>query len=275
MVRRCVRFVAFAHAAERDVPGAAEQLPSAWNVPPRCFMEVDAMRIVTQAAVVLLTVIGLTACGGDSRGSSGSPSSPSTPTPPANRAPVISSANVNPAWGVSTLTTHSFTGSATDPDGDAISYEWDFGNGASNSSSSASVTYNNANTATYQAVLTATDSKGSSTTSTVSVVSTTMTGTWAGVMVGDPITVVMTQSLGGLVTGTWEQPTRSGHGDVGPSGEPGKIQANGQFELRFKVRVGSYVDFYYRGTMDPTGQLLTGTLQGSGFSGQYMSLRKH
>ena len=61
------------------------------------------MWMLTRAALVILTVIGLTACGGDSGGSSGSPSSPSTPTPPTtptNRAPVISSVSVNPAWGV-------------------------------------------------------------------------------------------------------------------------------------------------------------------------------
>ena len=101
-----------------------------------------------------------------------------------------------------------------------------------------------------------------------------MTGTWTGTQMGYPITVVMTQHVGGLVTGTWEVPSRGGKGDVGPTGEPGKVQASGQFELRFKVRVGNYQDFYYRGTMDPTGQRLTGTLHNSGFSGDYMALTK-
>jgi len=63
-------------------------------------------------------------------------------------------------------------------------------------------------------------------------------------------------------------------GDVGPTGEPGTIDANGRFELRFKIRVGSFVDFYYRGTMDNTGQTLTGTLHGSGFSGEVLILSK-
>jgi hypothetical protein len=82
----------------------------------------------------------------------------------------------------------------------------------------------------------------------------------------------MTQYLGGLVTGTWQQ--GSANGEIGPTGEPGKIQANGQFELRFKVRVGNYRDFYWRGSMDPTGNLLTGSLQGTNCSVSYMELRK-
>ena len=81
------------------------------------------MQRITWTAALLIAIIGFTACGGDSGGSSGNPSSPSTPTAPTtptNRAPVISSTNVSPAWGVSTLTMHSFSASATDPDGDSI-----------------------------------------------------------------------------------------------------------------------------------------------------------
>jgi hypothetical protein len=134
------------------------------------------------------------------------------------------------------------------------------------------VTYNNANTTTYQATVTVRDSKGASANANVSVTSATITGTFAGTLLGAPMTVMLTQFQGGVVTGTWQQPF--GSGDVGPTGEPGRIQANGQFELRFKVKQGSFNDFYYRGTMDPTGQRLTGNLQGSGFTGQFMQLEK-
>lgn len=181
---------------------------------------------------------------------------------------------------MSSLTTHAFSATASDPDGDAITYNWDFGNGTTSTNSAPTVTFNNASTTTYRVTLTVSDSKGATVksalaSSSVSVVSTTMAGTWAGTMPGiGPMTASMTQYLGGLVTGTWEIPTRGDKGEIGPTGEPGKIQANGQFELRFKVRVGSFVDFYFRGTMDPTGQRLTGTLQGSGFTGQVMELIK-
>jgi hypothetical protein len=219
----------------------------------------------------LLALVGIcllsVACG-----SSSSTTAPST-TPQANRPPSITSANVTPASGVTTLSTHSFTASATDPDGDAVTYKWDFGNGTTSNNASASVMFNNASTTTYQATLTATDSRGASSSTTVSITSVSMTGTWAGTLV-TPITAVMTQYLGGIVTGTWQQPARSAQGEIGPAGEPGTIQASGQFELRFKVRVGSFTDFYYRGTVDPTGQRLTGTLQGSGFAGNTLVLTK-
>jgi hypothetical protein len=38
--------------------------------------------------------------------------------------------------------------------------------------------------------------------------------------------------------------------------------------------VGAFVDFYYRGTMDATGRIRTGALQGSGFTGQIVVLTR-
>jgi len=93
-------------------------------------------------------------------------------------------------------------------------------------------------------------------------------------MDGIPITATMTQYLGGVVDGTWQMPSIGGVGEIGPTGEPGKIQANGNFELRFKVRVGSFSDFFYRGSINPDGTTLTGTLHGSGFTGEPMILNK-
>ena len=219
------------------------------------------MKRLLLLGALIFTVAG---CGGG--GSTNTPTTPTTPTPPAtNRAPTITATTVNPGWGISTLTTHVFTASASDPDGDAI-YSWDFANGTSNSSADGSVIYNNANTNTYQATLTARDSKGATTTASVSVTSVTLAGTWAGTIQGSPLSTTLTQYLGGLVDGTWQVPTRGNTGDVGPTGEPGKIQANGQFELRFKVRQGSFQDFYYRGTINPSGQQMTGALQDPGLT---------
>lgn len=202
--------------------------------------------------------------------------SPTDPTPgpgAGNRAPTIASATVTPASGYAAFTSHSFSASATDPDGDALTFTWDFGNGTSGAGASTSVTYTNANTTTYQPVVTVRDSNGASTTSTVSVTSATMSGTFNGTLLGSPVTVTLTQFLGGVVTGTWTQPTGA-RGDVGPTGEPGKLQANGQFELRFKVLVGSFVDFYFRGQLSADGRQLVGSLTGSGFSGETLILTK-
>lgn len=221
---------------------------------------------------ILASLLTIAAGCGGSNGGSGTPNAP-TPTP-ANRSPTITSVAVNPAAGISTLTTHSFSVVANDPDGDALTYTWDFGNDTGSNAASATVTYNNANTRTYQATVTVRDSKGATATGNVSVTSATIAGSFAGFLQNIRVTAQLTQYLGGLVNGSWQFPDLGITGEVGPSGEPGKIHADGQFELRFKVRVGSFDDFYYRGSMDPTGQRLTGTLQGSGFSGQYMQLER-
>lgn len=247
--------------------------------------EGNGMRI----SVVPMALIGILSLAGVSCDrKSGNPASPTPPPsnsqtntplpqtniPPANRPPAITAATVTPGSGITTLTTYAFSASATDPDGDSLTYSWDFGNGASSSNSAASVVYNNANTVTYRPTLTVRDAGGEAASVTLSVRSVSIGGDWQGTLEGLPITARMTQYLGGVVDGTWQMSTIGGVGEIGPTGEPGKIQANGQFELRFKVRVGSFSDFYYRGSISADGTTLTGTLQGSGFSGEVMTLTK-
>ena len=238
-------------------------------------------RSVAWIAVVVLSSIGAASCGGDSPAAA--PISPTPPTstpppvvatPPANRPPTITQATVTPASGISTLTTHAFSASASDPDGDAITYNWDLGNATTSGDASGTVTYTNATTTRYRPTLTVRDSRGETVTTTLSVTSVTIAGSWEGTIDGAPIQATMTQYLGGVVDGTWQLPVIGAVGEIGPEGAPGKIQANGQFELRFKVRVGSFNDFFYRGSINADGTTLTGTLQGSGFTGNTMILNK-
>ena len=228
-----------------------------------------------RAWMVSLLVVSLfsSSCGSKDEATP-TPTGPTPPTPAANRSPQITAATVTPASGITSLTTHAFSASATDPDGDPVNYSWDFGNGTSASSAGASVIYSNASTTTYQAVLTVTDGKGGTATSTIPVTSAALSGSFSGTLIGAPLSVTLTHFLGGLVNGTWEVPAFGFVGEVGPAGEPGKIDASGRFDLRFKVRVGAFIDFHYRGTMDATGQTLTGTLHGSGFSGEVLILTK-
>jgi hypothetical protein len=225
-------------------------------------------------SLALSAVLALVGCGGGSgSGGSGSPTTPTPTAPPANRPPSITTATANPPWGISTLTVHNFTAAATDPDGDAVTYSWNFGDGTSSNSQSVSRTFNNANTFTYSITLTARDAQGASSTAAVQVTSVTVAGTWDGTLTGAPFTATFTQYLGGLFDGSWQMPSVGFSGITDP-GEVPTIQANGQFEARFKVQQGAFVDFYYRGSIDPTGRQMTGNLQGSGFSGQIMILNK-
>ena len=218
------------------------------------------MQIRTLCLVLL--VISVTGCGSTTDGGGNpSPTGPTTTTTTTNRAPTINSATVNPGAGISTLTAHAFSASASDPDGDAVTYSWDFGNGTSSSSPGASVTYDNANTVTYAPTLTIRDSRGATASTTLSVTSATLAGNFSGFLSGiGTLNITATQFLGGIVTGTWQIPSAGFSGEIGPAGEPGTIQSNGQFELRFKIRQGSFSDFYFRGNIDNTGRTLTGII---------------
>ncbi|MDH3704954.1 MAG: PQQ-dependent sugar dehydrogenase [Acidimicrobiia bacterium] len=74
-------------------------------------------------------------------------------TPGAGQPPVINSASATPTSGQAPLTVR-FSASASDPDGDAVSYRWDFGDGISSSQRNPTHIYGA--TGAYQARLTVT-----------------------------------------------------------------------------------------------------------------------
>ncbi|MET0726045.1 MAG: PKD domain-containing protein, partial [Leifsonia sp.] len=78
-----------------------------------------------------------------------------------DRPPVISTASAQPTAGAAPLAV-SFTGAASDPDGTAVTYRWDFGDGASATTANANHTYTAAGS--YQARLQVT-SNGATTSS--------------------------------------------------------------------------------------------------------------
>ena len=76
--------------------------------------------------ITTLISIGLAGCGS----SSSSPNPTPTPLPtPTNHNPAITSSTVIPAFGISQITGFSAQAVATDSDGDAVTYEWDLGDG--------------------------------------------------------------------------------------------------------------------------------------------------
>ncbi|MDG4821740.1 ThuA domain-containing protein [Asanoa sp. WMMD1127] len=78
---------------------------------------------------------------------------------PSNRPPVVQTPGANPTSGTAPLQV-SFTGSASDPDGDALTYRWDFGDGGTATTANAAHTYTTAGS--YTARLTVTDARGAS-----------------------------------------------------------------------------------------------------------------
>jgi hypothetical protein len=221
--------------------------------------------------VTAVTLVGAmaAACGGGGGGAStnNSPSTPTTPTQ-TNRAPVINSMAMAPAFGIAQLSTFSFSANASDPDGDSLTYTWSVGG---NSFSTASGTIQFSSGGTSVATVTVTDGKGGSVSDSRSFVVGSMAGTWSGTLAGLPITMTLTQPGAGLISGTWVQ--AAGSGILDPA-TINKIDASGNVTMRLKVSQGRFNDFTITGTIDQTGARFVGVANGSGFSGSAVVLTK-
>ena len=227
----------------------------------------------TAFAFLLTLVTCVAACGGGGSSTPTTPTTPATPAPQPNRNPVINSISVNPTFGIAALTTYTFASSASDPDNDTLNYTWDL---AGNPRSGASQTIVFINGGDFSGAVTVADGKGGSVSQSVPFVSASTTGTWTGNLpftVGPRLmTMVLTQSTtSGATTGTWASNGLSGNLD--PAAQNG-IDANGKVTLRCKVRQGSFSDFTLTFQMQPSGRGLVGSVSGSGFGGQSVTLTK-
>lgn len=205
------------------------------------------------------------ACGGSSN--------PNSPSQAANAAPTIGSMTVTPSFGVSQATPLSLSSSASDPDGDSLSYRWDYPGGSLNAPGGTAVMNGDGN---MTVTLTVTDSRGLSATSTRTVTLGTMAGRWAGENHCGRFEFTFTQT-NAVVTGTGRtlQPwcaVQVGVVMLTDPGEPGRIRPDGSVEIRYKV--GNFIDAYMRGQMDTTGRKVTGGMFNSGFTGQPFTLTK-
>ena len=131
----------------------------------------------------------------------------------------------------------------------------------------------------FTATLTVTDGRRGSASQSVNFTSGTGTGTWTGNLPlaegPRPVTAVLTQSsTSGAITGTWNLPARSVVGNLDPA-SPNAIDANGRVVLRFKVTSGgTFNDFTFTGQLSASGRTIDGSVSGSGFGGQAVTLTK-
>lgn len=200
--------------------------------------------------------------------SSSTPTAPAqtTPPPPANSAPSIVSMSVTPQFGIQSLTLFTFSANATDANSDPLTYTWDIA-GASRTGSSTTGTFTSGGTGT--ATVTVTDGKGGSATDSRTFIVGTASGNWTGSGQGlGNFSMTLTQTAG-FVTGTYQDPF--GTGQIDPA-QPGRIDGNGALQMRIKI--GHFTDFNMVGTMDNTGRRVSGTLHGSGFTGQLFAMTK-
>jgi hypothetical protein len=97
-----------------------------------------------------------------------------------------------------------------------------------------------------------------------------MTGTWIGSIPGYTNLVFTLTQSGTIVRGSFVE-QYFGEGKTDPAA-PGHIDDAGRVEIRFKL--SRFSDFTFRGTMDSTGQRVTGGVYGSGFNGEAFVMTK-
>jgi Big-like domain-containing protein len=209
--------------------------------------------------IPLLCLVAL-ACGGG--GSSPSPTTPTPtpppapPVPPANRSPSITALTFTPGFGIATLTRFDYSASASDPDGDALTFTWDIA-GTPASGPSGSITFAPPGVS-GTARVTVSDGKGGTATDTRTFVVGSGSGTWRGTWGGWVFTSNLTQN-GTALTGDYSD--QLGPGRLDPA-VANTIDANGNVKLRYKQSIFS--DFTFTGRISSTGRTITGVVNGSG-----------
>jgi hypothetical protein len=120
----------------------------------------------TLAAV--LGVVVMTGCG---NGGGAAPSQPSR----ANTPPSAAAINVSPTGqAITSVTSVTFTGSATDPDGDTLTFNWNFGDGTTAAGQTVSKVFNR--DGGFPVALTVSDGRGGSASAGTSVTARSLTG---------------------------------------------------------------------------------------------------
>jgi PKD domain-containing protein/PEGA domain-containing protein len=139
-----------------------------------------------------------------------------------NSAPVAGTISASPSTALQAGTTVTFTSQgASDPDGDSLTYSWDFGDGSTGTGQTTTKVYSASGT--MNVTLTVSDGKKDAT-ATTSVTVRSLTGIWTGFSPAYGNTTASLTQTGSSISGSWTDqgipPTASITGSVTASAQP-------------------------------------------------------
>ena len=171
-----------------------------------------------------------------------------------NLAPTIGSVSVTPQSGLQGATDIAFSvAGATDPEGDPLTYNWEFGDGATGSG--ATVTHKYATAGTFSAIVSVGDGRHTvSARGSVTIVS--LTGTWRGN--NAPYTVTITHA-GSVLQVVWDDVSGSLSRRWTGSGS---VTAPRNMSAMLNPSINAVGQLSLSGTLDSTGNILSGSVAG-------------
>lgn len=183
-----------------------------------------------------------------------------------NKPPTFSSTpTANPAVGLAAATSISFTTTASDPNGDSLTYSWDFGDGATGTGATTSHVYNAAGN--FNVKVKVDDGNGGTAESNLTITVRSLTGTWVGNLFNLTTTLTFTQT-GSSFTGTY-QDNLLGVGTISAT----QLRTTTP-RITFTVNIPNFSPFTFTGDPSADANTLNGVVNGSGFVNDPWVLRR-
>jgi hypothetical protein len=182
-----------------------------------------------------------------------------------SHAPTVAQVTASPTTGLQAGTVFSFSTSASDEDGDSLTYTWNFGDGGTASGLTATHVYNTPGA--FNVTVTVSDGKKEAT-GTAAVTVRAITGTWTGVFFRVLNATVTFTQTGSTFTGTYRD-TVLGSGTV----SAGTIGALAPDVVLFTVTLPGFTPFTYTGRITDANTL-NGVVNGSDFVNEPWILRR-
>jgi PKD domain/PEGA domain len=181
-----------------------------------------------------------------------------------NRAPAIGTVTASPSIGLLAATPIAFSASgASDPDGDSLSYAWDFGDSSTSNEQAPRHVYNTSGSFSVRCTI----SDGNETVAgTTSVTIRSLAGTWRGVLQGVQETLSITHS-GATVSGTFVDA-------VYGSGVISGFVATSPPLVRVTIIQPGFNPFTYTANPNADITMLTGMVNGSGYVNEPFSITR-